>query len=126
MDSAPIWFPGGHEDNPGWIWHGNYPLWEDSSLGYYTHTHIDNTTHASSAMRKEYVEMRNKAKSNFTTARIFTFGLAANHIAAGLDAIRVTRNINKLRVSDSGLKLNYYAQLRENRYTPCVGLNWKF
>ena len=63
VELDPIWYPGGHEDNPGWVWQGNYPLWDDDALGYSVEIPIENYNHASSPMRKEYVKMRDKAKA---------------------------------------------------------------
>ena len=123
-DANPIWYPSGYDStpaNPGWIWHGNYPLWgENQSIP------VENNTHASSAMRKQYVEMRNEAKDEFAKSRMFTFGLAFNHIAAGLDAMRLTHNVNKGALSDAGFKWNYYTSLREDQLTPTVGFVWNF
>jgi len=126
VDTAPIWYPGGYEDNPGWVWSGNYPLYNDESLGYSTTIPIENNSHASSAMRKKYVALRNDAKAEYAVSRGFTFGLVANHIASGLDAIRLARNANKGALSDGGLRFNYYAAMRNNALTPTLELNWKF
>lgn len=125
-EMSPIWHPGGHDDNPGWIWSGNYPLWEDPSQGYFVTVPVENNNHASSRMREKYVEMRNDAKAEYAISRGFTFGLAFNHLAAGLDAVRLARNANKGVLSDSGLRFNYYAAMRDNVLTPTLGLNWKF
>lgn len=126
VDTAPIWYPEVDTNNPGWVWNGNYPLWDDEELGYNTAIPIDNRSHASSRMRKKYVEMRNAAKDDYAIARGFTFGIAANHLASGLDAIRVSRNANKGALSDNGLRFNYYAALRNNMLTPTLALHWKF
>jgi len=122
----PIWYPGGHEDNPGWVWQGNYPLWDDDALGYSVEIPIENYNHASSPMRKEYVKMRDKAKAEYAVARTLSFTLAGNHLLASLDAIRLARKANKNYLSDTGIRFQYYAQIRENRLTPTLGLNWMF
>jgi hypothetical protein len=44
-------------------------------------------------MRQTYIRMRNDAKDSYSVAQLFTLGLAFNHLAAGLDAVRVTRNL---------------------------------
>ncbi|HQQ67386.1 MAG TPA: hypothetical protein PLX77_01025 [Candidatus Cloacimonadota bacterium] len=126
VDLDPIWYPGGHEDNPGWVWHGNYPLWNDDSMGYSVDIPVENYNHASSPMRKEYVKMRDKAKAEYAVARNLSFALAGNHLLAGLDAIRLARKANKNFLSDTGIRFQYYAQLRDNVLTPTLGLNWKF
>ena len=126
VDLDPIWYPGGHEDNPGWVWHGNYPLWNDDALGYSVDIPVENYNHASSPMREEYVKMRDKAKSDYAVARNLSFALAGNHLLAGLDAIRLARKANKNFLSDTGIRFQYYAQMRDNVLTPTLGLNWKF
>ena len=126
VELDPIWYPGGHEDNPGWVWQGNYPLWDDDALGYSVEIPIENYNHASSPMRKEYVKMRDKAKAEYAVARTLSFTLAGNHLLASLDAIRLARKANKNYLSDTGIRFQYYAQIRENRLTPTLGLNWMF
>jgi hypothetical protein len=126
VELDPIWYPGGHEDNPGWVWQGNHPLWDDDALGYSVEIPIENYNHASSPMRKEYVKMRDKAKAEYAVARTLSFTLAGNHLLASLDAIRLARKANKNYLSDTGIRFQYYAQIRENRLTPTLGLNWMF
>jgi len=123
-DMDPIWYPGGHDTDPpepGWIWNGNYALWGDA-----TTIPIENTTHASSPMRKKYVALRNDAKAEYSTSHLFTFGLALNHLVAGIDAVRVTRNVNRSAITDSGIRMQYYTQVKDKQLTPMLGLNWNF
>ncbi|HPF09172.1 MAG: hypothetical protein PHY21_04930 [Candidatus Cloacimonetes bacterium] len=122
----PIWYPDGYENNPGWVWSGNYPIYNDDALGYSTGIPIENNSHASSAMRKEYVALRNKAKDEYAISRGFTYGLVVNHLVSGFDAIRLARKANKGVLSDSGLRFNYYAAMRESKLTPTLEINWKF
>jgi hypothetical protein len=126
---SPQWAPSGYDANPpdpGWVWSGNYPIYDDPEQGLSTNQIVSNNTHQSSAMRERYVDMRNEAKSEYSTARLFTFGLAINHIAAGLDAIRVTRKINRGAITDNGLRFKYFTAIRNNHLTPSLSLNWKF
>lgn len=123
-DMQPIWYPSGHDSDPpdpGWVWGGNYPLWGDNIT-----IPVENDTHASSAMRKKYVDMRNDAKAEYTKAHTFTFILALNHVLAGMDALRVTSKINRGAITDSGVKMQYFTQLKDNHLTPMLGLTWKF
>ena len=125
----PIWYPGGYDvepADPGWTWRGNYPLWDDPSLGYSTGIPIENNSHASSAMRKRYVEMRNEAKDEYAKAHLYTFGLAFNHIASALDAVRVANKVNRGAIADSGIRMHYYTAVRGNYVTPSIGFNWSF
>lgn len=126
---GPNWYPGGYDStpaDPNWIWGGNYPLYDDPENGLSTTVMVSNESHSSSPMRKKYVQLRNDAKDEYAIARAFTFGLAANHIAAGLDAIRVTRKVNRGAITDNGIRLKYYTGLRNDQLTPTLALNWKF
>jgi hypothetical protein len=118
-DMDPSWLPVVTAEQ-GWIWSGNNPLWGD------TEAHVANSSHASSPMRKTYVDMRNKAKKEYAKSEIFKFGLAFNHIGAALDAIRVTRKVNRGAITDSGLRMQYYTTIRDQYITPTLAVNWKF
>ncbi|MDD3534673.1 MAG: hypothetical protein PHC50_00810 [Candidatus Cloacimonetes bacterium] len=118
----PVWYPQPDGNNPGWVWDANYPLWNDPELDFSTVNFVRNNTHASSLMRQKYVEMRNDAKDDYYTAHYFIMGLAFNHVAAGLDAIRVTRNANKGRSA----QLHYNTAIWENNLTPILSFSWDF
>ena len=123
-EEAPIWYPGGHSEepyDPGWTWRGNYPLWGDN-----TGVPVEINTHASSSMRKTYVDMRNEAKDAYARSDIFKFGLVFNHLGAAIDAIRVTRNANRGSITDSGIRMQYYTTVRDQYLTPTIALNWNF
>jgi hypothetical protein len=123
----PNWYPeGGEANDSGWIWTGNYPLYNDPDHGFSTDEQVDKADHRSSPMRKTYIDMRNDAKSEFGKAQIFTFGLALNHIVAGLDAIRVTKSYNRNAITDSGFRMKYYTGIRNQHITPMINLNWTF
>lgn len=118
----PIWYPQPDGSNPGWVWDANYPLWDDPAMGFSTTIFVRNSSHASSPMRKEYIALRNDAKADYYTAQNFVMGLAFNHIAAGLDAIRVTRKANK----GKSARLHYNTAIRENNLTPTLSFSWDF
>nr|MDK2850534.1 hypothetical protein [Candidatus Cloacimonadota bacterium] len=125
----PIWYPGGYDlepADPGWVWYGNYPLWDDPNLGYSINIPVENNTHASTSMRERYVDMRNAAKDEYSTAQLYTMGLAANHLASALDAIRVTTRVNRGAITDSGIRMQYYTAVRDNYVTPSLAINWRF
>lgn len=79
-----------------------------------------------SALRKEYIKMRNDAEDEYRTAHNITFGLVFNHIASALDAVRVTRNFNRYYLSDGGVRFNYYASFRGGKMTPMLSLKYTF
>lgn len=121
---TPIWYPGGHSEepfDPNWKWRGNYPLWGDN-IG----VPVENDTHASSRMRETYVNMRNEAKDAYAKTNYFKLGLVFNHIGAAIDAVRVTRKVNRGAISDSGIRMQYYTAVRDQNLTPTLGFNWKF
>lgn len=108
-------------DSPNMIWIGNKPLW-----GEHTEITIAADTHAASAMRKEYIKLRDDSKSDYANARLFTFGLAANHIFSGLDALRLTRKVNRASITQSVPNLNLYAASHDGTLTPMLGMKWQF
>lgn len=121
-EQDPIWYPQPDANNPGWVWDANYPLWNDPDMGFSTTVFVRKNSHASTPMRKEYIRMRNYAKEDYYTAERFIIGLAFNHLAAGLDAIRVTRNVNK----GISPRLQYHSTLKNNHLTPVINLSWDF
>ena len=115
------WKFDGELDSPNMRWTGNYPLW-----GNDTETLIPNDSHDMSRMRQTYIRMRNDAKDSYSIAHLFTLGLAFNHLAAGLDAVRVTRNFNRYYISQTVPTLNFYAAMPSGNVTPMLGLKWNF
>lgn len=79
-----------------------------------------------SALRKEYIKMRNEAEDQYRTAHYITFGVVFNHIASALDAVRVTRKVNRFYLSDNNIRFNYYAANRNGNLTPMLGFNYSF
>lgn len=108
-------------DSPNMIWIGNKPLWGDN-----TEITIAADTHNASAMRKEYIKMRDDSKSDYANARIFTFALAANHIFSGLDALRLTRKVNRASITQLAPKMDIYAANHDGTLTPMLGMKWQF
>jgi len=54
----PNWYPeGGEANDSGWIWTGNYPLYNDPDHGFSTDEQVDKADHRSSPMRKTYIDM---------------------------------------------------------------------
>lgn len=108
-------------DSPNMTWLGNKPLWGDL-----TDITIAGDTHAASAMRKEYIKMRDDSKDEYAKARIFTFTLAANHLLSGIDAVRITRKRNRTAITQSLPQMDIYATNHDNTLTPMLGLKWLF
>ena len=107
--------------NPNTRWIGNRPQWGDNQG-----TYITPDSHAASAMRKEYINMRNDAKKADATSRLFTFALAFNHLVSGLDAVRLTHNVNRLSLSQAVPQVNIYASMPFGKITPTLGMKWEF
>lgn len=108
-------------DSPNMIWEGNKPLWGDN-----TNENIPGDSHAASPMRKQYIEMRNASKVQYARARAFTFAIAANHLLSGIDALRLTRKVNRLSISQAVPQMNIYAAAHNGTLTPMVGMRWAF
>ncbi len=124
--AALIWSDGqAHEIR----WVSNYRISDmDPSTGmpFLNSQPISPDSPLASPMRKKYVKMRQDAETEYTVARTLGFMMAINHIASGIDAIRVTQRANRYFLSDSGFKINYYADLRYEHFTPTVALSYRF
>jgi len=116
----PHWVVDGPLDNPNTHWTGNNPIW-----GPDTQISIAASSTVASAMRTTYIKMRNDAKDEYSKGHIFTMALAFNHLAAGIDAIRVTNKRNRLYISQLP-SLNIYAASMEGNVTPMLGMKWQF
>lgn len=81
---------------------------------------------SASPMRQKYIEMRKDANEMYTYSRLFGFGLAVNHIASAVDAIFVTKNVNRTSISQTDFHFQYYTDLRDNQITPTLGLTLEF
>lgn len=79
-----------------------------------------------SALRSEYIKMRQAAEDKYRVANYMSFGIAANHILSAIDANRLARKVNKFYLSGSNVKLNYYAAYKNGHLTPMIGMNVSF
>jgi len=118
---SPNWQFDGPSDSPQTHWIGNYP-----TDGTNTGIPVSIDSPEMSSMRQTYIRMRNDAKDSYSVANLFTLGLAFNHLAAGLDAVRVTRNFNRYYISQTVPSLNFYAAMPSGNVTPMLGLKWNF
>ncbi|MDZ4121133.1 MAG: hypothetical protein U1C33_01835, partial [Candidatus Cloacimonadaceae bacterium] len=118
-----------------WKWTSGQPheiQWEGNAvIATYdpdseNHVYIRPDSPSASPMRRKYVSMRQDAEKEYNMARAFGFGLAINHVVSGFDAIRVTRKRNRYFLSDSGLRIQYYADLRNDNFTPSMNLSYRF
>lgn len=119
---VPMWDPMPDPVNPEWRWEATYPYGADPNLTQpIPYDDID-----SSPMRKEYIRMRNISKKDYAKAEIFTFGLAFNHIFAGLDAVRVANKVNSRAIVERKPSFGYYIDYRNHKPTPTLSFNWNF
>ncbi len=81
---------------------------------------------STSPMRYKYIDMRNDAKSQYSKSRFFTFALAFNHLASGIDAVRLTHKVNRLSLSQAAPQLNLFAAMPDGIITPMLGMKWEF
>ena len=116
----PHWVVDGPLDNPNTHWTGNNPIW-----GPDTAISISPGSSDASAMRSKYIDMRNDAKAEYSVGHIFTMALSFNHLAAGIDAIRVTNRRNRLYLTKLP-SLNIYANAWDGKMLPMLGMKWQF
>lgn len=118
----PMWSPTPEANDPDWIWRATYPYGANTN----TSRPINFDSHENSPMRKKYIDMRFRSKEDYARAEMFRFGLVFNHIISGLDALRVTVKKNRYSISDSGIRMHYYAQVIGDQITPTFNLSWRF
>ena len=98
-------------------WYGNYDPSSNSNISY----------EPESALRDEYDKMRDDANTEYKKSNIFTFALAFNHIAAAIDAARVSIKYNRGYISSRDkVKLNLTTQKFNNNITPTLMLTKRF
>jgi hypothetical protein len=121
-----------------WIWTGNpdpqtqqYMRWtgniriEDFMNGN-TGSPVSPGTSIASPMRQEFIQMRKDANQMYGYGRLFSLGLVFNHIASAVDAVLLTNKVNRMSLSDSGLKFRYFTDIRDNNITPSLGVSLQF
>jgi hypothetical protein len=79
-----------------------------------------------SSLRADFIDLRNESKDLFNMRRNFSFALALNHIAAALDAVRVTRSRNLHYISSNQLKIEIFPALVDNNITPTLRISKRF
>lgn len=125
FDSAWIW--AGNPD-PQTInlmrWTGNLRI--EDLLNGNTNNPVSPGNPNASPMRQEYIQMRKDANQMYGYGRLFSLGLVFNHIASAVDAVMLTTKVNRMSLSDSGVKFRYFTELRDNNITPSIGASWKF
>ncbi len=104
-------------DNDG-KWIGNFPT-DGTSDGQYDAPY--------SSYRAKYIEMRKDAEDSYTKADYFTWGVLFNHIAAILDAYRVTRTYNVEYLSKApAFQFHVQPIVCNERMTPMLMISRKF
>ncbi len=99
-------------------WNGNYSM-TDSGDG---DVHEPN-----SAMRDVYNGLRADAEDSFDIARLFLFGVAFNHVASSLEAVRVTKKYNSNYLSDNTKpSLEFHTVMKSTGLTPTLSLVKRF
>lgn len=80
-----------------------------------------------SPWRLEYVQMRKDANKQYSYANYCALGLAANHIAAAIDAFALAKRVNRQVLTRSNFQLRYYTGLSSNNHlTPSLGFSYRF
>jgi hypothetical protein len=101
-------------------WVGNVALWGGSTAT------IKQDSPNASPMRYKYIDLRNDAKAEYAKSRFFMFALAFNHLASGVDAVRLTQKVNRLSLSQAAPQLNLYAAMKDDEIIPMLGMKWEF
>ncbi|MDP2172789.1 MAG: DUF5683 domain-containing protein [Candidatus Cloacimonadaceae bacterium] len=105
-------------------WTGNH------SIENYLNDDLDSPVSPGSAIatpwRQEYIQMRKDANTQYGHARLFTLGLAFNHITSAVHAVLQTNRVNRKYLSDTGIKLQPYATVRDDQFTPMLGFTLKY
>ncbi len=106
-------------DDPNHKWIGNYP----------TNPDYNDETDPSrdSALRDEYIDMRQEAEDYYTKADYCTWGIMLNHLVAIIDAYRVTKSYNVEYISKAPrYEFNVQPILCNDHVTPMLILSRKF
>jgi hypothetical protein len=114
LDPHPIFIFDNNENNPDNKWQFNESLVD--SLNYKPY----------SALRKDYIKLRQAAEEKYRLANLLAFGIAINHIVSGFDAARMTNRLNRLYLSENRIKMQYYAAINDGHLTPMLGLKVAF
>jgi len=118
--TAPIWVWSPDAQTATHQWIGNYP----TNPAFIVTGQTYDTPY--SPLRAPYIQMRKDAEKEYDKATTMSFLIAANHIAAALDAVRVTNARNRAYLSELPIKLNYATVLKSNKLTPTLFLTAKF
>lgn len=130
-DDTWVWNP--HHSDPALI---HYNRWiKNYRIDYYLNSggNLD-PAHAvapgeleASPWRQEYLQMRRDANKQYSYARYVSLGLAVNHIAAAIDAARLTTQVNRSSLAQNRFEIQYYTGLSgNNKITPSLGLSYRF
>lgn len=117
-----VW-DGDGADDPNHKWLGNYPTHPD----FASQENFDSPSDGS-ALRDQYIKMRQDAEDSFDTAQMFSWGLVANHILSAIDAVRVTRNYNSeyLSQNENKAKVFFATGMFDNQLTPMLRISKRF
>ncbi|MEF3695240.1 MAG: hypothetical protein V3576_07825 [Candidatus Cloacimonadota bacterium] len=105
-------------------WLGNHTI--DNIIAGNMSAMVPSSSPTNSLMRREYIDMRKDAETEYSSARLVSLGLIANHFISAIDAVLLTNDRNRMSISQSPFQMNYYTALRENRITPTFNLSYRF
>ena len=101
-------------------WIGNKPIANPEE------THITkDTPFEGSALRSEYVKMRDKAEDYYSVSDVVNFGILANHLVAAIDARRVA-NKHNAQQQRASINPQINTMIIDNRPIPLFGFNIDF
>lgn len=114
------------DDGQGNKWVGNNPTNPGSDYYLGNEESYDAALGRYSAMRADYIEMRQEAENMYDKSHYFRFGLVFNHITAALDAVRVTRKHNARYYTSRELQINFGPAYINNEICPTLVITRRF
>ncbi len=79
-----------------------------------------------SKLRSDYIQMRQDAEAEYDVARMCKYGIILNHLAAAIDAVRVTKKHNREYLSQKPYDFGIRTAYLSGRPTPFLNLTARF
>lgn len=114
--AEPEWGFDTGDTDPDHTWIGNRKTNDPTDTSFYA---------PASAYRAHYVDMRKKAEDYYNVAHVFVYGIMFNHMAASLDAVRVTKKHN-LGYLETGFNWQVQPMVCAGGITPMLNCSLEF
>lgn len=104
-------------DSSNKVWLGNRPILNDDGITY---------DKPYSALRADYIDMRQDAEAYYSKARTMNYLLVFNHMISTVDAIRVTKKYNKGYLASHQVGSGIKTAMVNNQITPMFNVSMNF